>query len=103
MDSGVSIPVSSLPPVTTLPHSAASAHHQAHHLANPITFPLVRPPEHHLEPEPSKPDPYLASEQELKGKSFDDPFWYPHHRHIIKGYRNKDRGDKTDHRDFQVT
>lgn len=66
----------------------------------PASFPLVRPPEPHHEPPSAQPDPYLASESELRGRKFDDPFWYPKHRHIVKGYRNKDRGDKVDHRDY---
>ena len=57
---------------------------------SPVSLPLVRPPDHRQEPRPDKPDPYLASETELKGRRFDDPFWYPAHRHIVKGYRNKD-------------
>ena len=80
--------------------AAAPAHVSQEHLAA-LSLPLVRPPEPHQETGPRKPDPYLASENELKGKKFDDPFWYPKHRHIVKGYRNKDRGDKTDHRDFK--
>ena len=87
-------------PVTPLPLAgppppAAPAHFS--HL--PFSLPLVQPPEHHTDIAPRDPDPYLASEQELLGRSFDDPFWYPKHRHIIKGYRNKERGDKVDHRD----
>ena len=85
-------------PAAALPRPAAPARHPRPHA--PVSLPLVRPPEHHKEPGPSQPDPYLASEYELKGRKFDDPFWYPKHRHIVKGYRNKDRGDKTDHRDY---
>ena len=62
----------------------------------------MKPPEHHPEDDVKTPDPYLASPEELKGRSFDSPFWYPQHRHIVKGYRNKDRGDKEDHRDYSV-
>ena len=84
-------------------HVTAAVSPVAHHFSHlPFSLPLVKPPEHHDEPVPRKPDPYLASENELRGKSFDDPFWYPKHRHIIKGYKNKERGDKVDHRDIKV-
>ena len=85
------------PPAAPLP-AAPAPPHTAH--PPPVSFPLVQPPKHHKDLGPSKPDPYLASENELKGRKFDDPFWYPKHRHIVKGYRNKDRGDKVDHRDY---
>jgi len=109
------VPVSSLPP-----HPPSAVVHAAHaeapppavqhvtplppaaptHFSHlPFSLPLVQPPEHHKDIAPRDPDPYLASEQELLGRSFDDPFWYPKHRHIIKGYRNKEFGDKVDHRD----
>lgn len=93
-------PLPGFPPSHAAPQApAAPAHVSQEHLAA-LSLPLVRPPEPHKESGPHAPDPYLASEKELKGKKFDDPFWYPKHRHIVKGYRNKDRGDKTDHRDF---
>ena len=91
-------PPSSAPPASQSPTHVAPAN--KHHLA--FSVPLVKPPEHHKEDDIQTPDPYLVSEEELKGKTFDSPFWYPLHRHIIKGYRNKDRGDKEDHRDYKV-
>ncbi len=90
-------------PLTTppaAPPTAAPAPPGLHRPQAPASFPLVRPPEPEHEPPSAQPDPYLASESELRGRKFDDPFWYPKHRHIVKGYRNKDRGDKVDHRDY---
>ena len=88
----------STPPAA--PPPAAPAPPGLHRPQAPASFPLVRPPEPDHEPPSAQPDPYLASESELRGRKFDDPFWYPKHRHIVKGYRNKDRGDKVDHRDY---
>jgi len=34
-------------------------------------------------------DPYLLSEEELKGRTFDDPFFYPKHRKIMKKARKE--------------
>ena len=101
VDHAASHVVAPLQEVNQASHVTATVAPATHYFSHlPFSLPLVKPPEHHDEPVPRKPDPYLASENELRGKSFDDPFWYPKHRHIIKGYKNKERGDKVDHRDI---
>ena len=66
-----------------------SSHHII--LKNPHVKPLS-PPEHKRHPKNLKPDPFLVSEEELKGRDFSDPFWYPLERKIVKGYRKEEKG-----------
>jgi len=52
------------------------------------------PPEHKKHPKHLKPDPYLVSEKELRGRDFTSPFWYPLHPKIVKGYLKHEPGEK---------
>ena len=63
-----------------------SPHHKV--ITDPHVRPLA-PPEHRKTDKSVTSDPFLASEEELKGKDFSCPFWYPLKRKIVKGYRKK--------------
>jgi len=61
-----------------------SPHHKV--ITDPHVRPLA-PPERKKTDKSLTSDPFLASEEELKGKDFSCPFWYPLKRKIVKGYR----------------
>jgi len=65
-----------------------SSHHRV--LKDPHVKPLA-PPEHKKHKKNLKPDPFLVSEEELRGRDFSDPFWYPLERKIVKGYRKEEK------------
>jgi len=70
-------------PAPSLPHKAIEPH------VKPFS-----PPEHKKHPKHLKPDPYLVSEKELRGRDFTSPFWYPLHPKIVKGYLKHEPGEK---------
>ena len=59
-----------------------------HHIVIKDPHPLA-PPEHKKPQKNLKTDPFLVSEEELKGRDFSDPFWYPLEPNIVKGYRKE--------------
>merc|ERR1711892_586919 len=61
-------------------------HHKV--TVQPHVTPLSAP-EHKKHQKDLKPDPFLVSEEELRGRDFSGPFWYPLHPKIVKGYRKE--------------
>ena len=98
--------INSIPatPPTYNYQTASSINHPVFHRAeSPL---LLKPTVNEIETTPSfknhahdkddksGKDPYLRTEAELAGKDFDDPFFYPIKRKILKKGRGKKHGKK---------